>query len=235
MKCSIIIPCYNESANLPALVARLDAFQTKEEMEFILVENGSADDSYRIMQELTKGKKAFKIVKVEVNQGYGYGLQQGLAAATGDYVGWWHADMQLGMNEMGDFVSYLTEHNYPKHIMLKASRRNRSMMDYVFTFGQAVFESFLFCTFMKDVQATPVLFDSSLREQMTKTPNGFEIDIYTYVLAKKCRYNVERIKVRQLERVGGASSWNTGLQSRIRQSMRIIKGSIALKKSMKQN
>lgn len=232
MRCSIIIPCYNESANLPALVARLDAFQTKEEMEFILVENGSADDSYHIMQELTKEKKAFKIVKVAVNQGYGYGLQQGLAAATGDYVGWWHADMQLGMNEMGDFVSYLTEHNYPKHIMLKASRRNRSMMDYVFTFGQAVYNSILFCTCMNDVQATPILFDIALRDKLTHLPNGFEIDLYVYYMAKKEGYEIHRIPVQQLERVGGASSWNTGLKAKFRQTGRIFKSSIALKKSI---
>lgn len=233
MKCSIIIPCYNESANLPTLIDRLNSFKTQEEMEFVLVENGSADDSYRIMQDLTKSNKLFKIVKVEVNQGYGYGLKQGLKAATGDYIGWLHADMQLGMNELGDFVSYLTTHKYPKRILLKANRNNRSMMDYFFTFGQAVFDTILFGTLLNDIAATPVLFDADLLKAMKQIPDGFEIDLYTYLIAKREKFDIQRIPVKQLRRVAGKSSWNTGIKSRIKLGKRVWNGSLLIKKSLK--
>ena len=36
---------------------------------------------------------------VEVNQGYGYGLWQGLQASTAEYVGWSHADLQCDPND----------------------------------------------------------------------------------------------------------------------------------------
>lgn len=232
MKCSIIIPCYNESENLPALVTRLSEFPFKDRMEYVLVENGSKDNSYQIMKQLVGDKPEFRIVKVDVNHGYGNGLKQGVTAASGDYIGWLHADMQLGMNELGEFITYLEQHHEPKRIMLKGKRCNRSTMDYVFTFGQAVFDSMLFRTHMTDVQATPVLFDATLREVMTKMPDGFEIDLYAYYMAKKEGYRIHRIPVRQLERVGGASSWNTGLKSKLRQSVRIFKSNIALIKSL---
>ena len=45
MKYSIILPCYNESESLNDLVKIIEKFPKKYKCEFILVENGSTDDS----------------------------------------------------------------------------------------------------------------------------------------------------------------------------------------------
>ena len=45
MKFSIVIPCYNEQASLPLLIERIIPLQNDYELEYILVENGSTDNS----------------------------------------------------------------------------------------------------------------------------------------------------------------------------------------------
>ena len=55
MKYSIVIPCYNEEENLPKLVSSITEFAKGRDLEFVLVENGSKDNSYMLMKELIKG------------------------------------------------------------------------------------------------------------------------------------------------------------------------------------
>ena len=63
-----------------------------ERLEVILVDNGSTDDSPAVLAKLLSGP--VRSVRVEKNQGYGFGILSGLAAAQGRILGWTHADMQ---------------------------------------------------------------------------------------------------------------------------------------------
>ena len=46
MRLSLVIPCYNEAANLPLLVNRCsDVFAGREEIDVVFVDNGSSDNS----------------------------------------------------------------------------------------------------------------------------------------------------------------------------------------------
>ena len=108
MKYSIVIPCYNESENLENVVKILNNFERKNDTEFILVENGSTDKSRKVFEEKIKfDDKHLKKVYVDKNQGYGYGLQQGLKEATGKYIGWLHADLQVAPKELIPLMDYI--------------------------------------------------------------------------------------------------------------------------------
>ena len=104
MKYSIVIPCYNEEKNLPDLISSLKTFPDNYQVEFILVENGSVDGSRNYMKQIEADvAPKIRFVWVDQNQGYGYGIQQGLKEASGDYVGWIHADMQLNPHDLVKF------------------------------------------------------------------------------------------------------------------------------------
>ena len=94
MKLSIVVPCYNEADNIPLILERFDEVIKTDEVEVILVNNGSTDNSAVVLDELLPNYSFARTVFVPVNQGYGYGILQGLNAAEGDYIGWTHADMQ---------------------------------------------------------------------------------------------------------------------------------------------
>lgn len=230
MKYSIVIPCYNEKDNLPNLIKSISEFAKGKELEFVLVENGSKDNSFALMKDLTNDKDFIKIVKVEVNQGYGYGLHQGIKAASGDYIGWIHADLQLPLADVSQFLDRIDTYNGSQKLFLKGTRHNRSLVDYFFTYGMTCFESVLFGRWLFDIGAIPVFFDRSLLAVLERVPKDFSVELFIYNKAKAHGYKVERLPVHLLKREKGKSSWNTGLMSRVKQSMRIIKASFNIKK-----
>ena len=94
MKLSIIIPCYNESKNIPLILEKFESVIKRDDVEVILVNNGSTDNSQMVLDELLPKYPFSKVVKVEVNQGYGFGITSGLCEAKGEFIGYTHADMQ---------------------------------------------------------------------------------------------------------------------------------------------
>jgi glycosyltransferase involved in cell wall biosynthesis len=95
LKLSLFIPCYNEAANLPLLLYRCREVARQPGCEVILVDNGSTDSSPDIWQKLLPAYPGCRDIRVEKNRSYGFGLLCGLKAATGDVLGWTHADMQI--------------------------------------------------------------------------------------------------------------------------------------------
>ena len=52
IKYSLIIPCYNESKNIPLLLERCKKFSNNNTIEIIIVNNGSSDDTETVLNNL---------------------------------------------------------------------------------------------------------------------------------------------------------------------------------------
>ena len=114
-------------------------------------------------------------------------------------------------------------------IFIKGKRKNRPVIDRIFTFGMSVFETSLFKMRLYDIGAIPVMFHRNMLEYIKDAPNDFSIELYVYYIAKKLKKKIIRIPVNLDNRKAGKSSWNTGLLSKFKQSIRIIKASIKIK------
>lgn len=222
MKYSIIIPCYNEEDNVHNLVQLLVYSGIEYDIQWIMVENGSKDNTRSVLMRECAGKERFTIAYVDNNQGYGFGLQQGIKVAEGDYIGWLHADMQIAPSEMIRFID-IAEQEPDKKFFLKGKRKNRGIMDCFFTDCMTIYASLMLKKWIYDIGAIPVLFRRELLESMNQMPYDFSIETYVYVQAKKERFDVQRLDVVQQERKKGQSSWNKGFSSKIRQSRVIMK------------
>lgn len=99
---SLAIPCYNEEAVLRGTVLDLTrAFHAEAvAVELVLVDNGSTDGTGAVIEALVA--EGLPVVKVEVpvNQGYGHGVLQGLAACTAPLVGFICADGQVDARDV---------------------------------------------------------------------------------------------------------------------------------------
>lgn len=236
MKYSIVIPCYNEAENINKLIEKIVPLQSQYDLEYILVENGSKDNSKDYLKKNIEDKYMnLRIVYVENNLGYGYGIQQGLKIARGQYVGWIHADLQVSPEHLVEFFDEIDKHLSTEKLFLKGLRSNRSVMDYIFTYGQTIFETILFHAIIHDVGAVPVVFSRQLLDDIVidDVANDFSIELFFYHEAINKKYKIIRKKVKLLNREKGNSSWNTGLMSKVRQSKRIIKDSLDIKKGEK--
>lgn len=237
MKISIIFPCYNECGSIKKLYTILKKFPKKYDAEFILVENGSTDNSRKIFKELPKTSNV-KLVYIDKNQGYGYGIIQGVQAATGDYIGWLHSDLQYNPLDLIPFFEYIKNHQSEK-LLLKGKRKNRKLIEYFFTFGMGIYDTLLFKHKMSNVMAMPVIFNRELLSNhkdhnlQLLLPKDFTIDIFIYALAIKQNYTIKHLPIKLQKRKSGKSSWNTGLKSQIKLSLKMIKGSKKVKQELK--
>lgn len=84
-KVSVLVPIYNVAKYLPECLESLKQ-QTLKEIEFILLNDGSTDDSPKIIQNFAKGDSRFVVINKD-NSGYGDSMNQGLAKAKGEYIG----------------------------------------------------------------------------------------------------------------------------------------------------
>ncbi|MDC3391884.1 glycosyltransferase family 2 protein [Candidatus Thioglobus sp.] len=230
MKFSVIIPCFNEAQSIQKLVEMLVPLQIEYDLEYIFVENGSLDKSKEFFQKnIEKKFKNLKVVYVKSNIGYGYGLQRGLEVASGDYVGWAHADSQVMIDDLRLFFAFILHKNNNREVLLKGKRNKRGLFDLFFTTGQGLFNTILFGKWLFDVGASPVLFSKNLIKNIDDMPNDFSIELYTYIEAIKKRLIIVRLNVDVSDRKIGASSWNNGIVSKLKQSKKIFYSSVKIR------
>ena len=99
---SVFFPAYNDSGTIASLV--ITALQTARaltpDFEVIIVDDGSADATPRIADELARIYPEVRVVHHERNRGYGGALQSGFKAATRDLVFYTDGDAQYDPSEM---------------------------------------------------------------------------------------------------------------------------------------
>lgn len=87
---SIIIPCYNEEEGIPNLVQQLnpalEQLQKEYQVELLLVDDGSEDQTNALLHQFYGDNKNTKIVKHEKNKNLGAALKTGFAFATSDLI-----------------------------------------------------------------------------------------------------------------------------------------------------
>ena len=233
-KLSIIIPCYNESRNLPLLVNRCKEVANKDSnIEIIIVDNGSNDDTSLVLDKLTSNLSFITRVRIEVNQGYGHGILMGLAEARGEILSWTHADMQTDLGDaLKGLVFFNSEYN-SEELFVKGRRQGRPLTDVFFTVGMSIFETLLLRKFMWDINAQPTMFHRKFFLTWNIPPKDFSLDLYAYYMAKKSRLVVKRFPVVFAERAHGVSKWNVSFSSKYRFIKRTLLYSFGLQKRMR--
>ena len=97
MKANIIIPIYNEQENLPTLFRRLKKTCNGLEditWQVIYINDGSEDESLRIMLEQSKEDSRFSVLDLSRNFGHQAAIAAGLAYTDGDIVIFMDGDLQ---------------------------------------------------------------------------------------------------------------------------------------------
>jgi glycosyltransferase involved in cell wall biosynthesis len=229
---SLVIPCFNEAAGLPELIRRLTVLHFADNgIEVVLVDNGSSDESKNIIPAAAHQYSFISALRVENNQGYGYGILQGLAVAAGQYLGWTHADMQTDPLDALMAVSILKAHSSPEKLYLKGRRYARTLFDNLFTAGMSVLESSFFRAQLWDINAQPNIFHRSFYDGWINPPHDFSLDLYAYAGARLAGLEVVRFPVLFTPRLHGVSHWNFNWQAKIKFIRRTLAYSLQLRKN----
>lgn len=233
---SLVIPCYNEAAGLPELVRRCAYVAAEGSGEVILVDNGSTDDTGEVLTSLLgsadgEPRDGVRWIRVLVNQGYGFGITSGLAAAKADVVGWTHADLQTDPADVLRALPLFADAD-GRPVLVKGRRYGRPVADRVFTAGMSVFESALLQRPLRDINAQPTMFHRELLDRWGRPPADFSLDLFALYSAARLGFSVRRLPVVFAPRKWGTSSWNTDLSAKRRFIRRTVDFSLDLRKSL---
>jgi len=110
-KLSVIIPLYNEEESLNPLTNEIRKALKPVDIayEIIFVDDGSSDNSLKVIKEICKTDKRFRFLSFQKNYGKSAAMQMGFREATGDVVVTMDADLQDDPNEINNLLKKLEE------------------------------------------------------------------------------------------------------------------------------
>ncbi|MGE0362281.1 MAG: glycosyltransferase family 2 protein [Vicinamibacterales bacterium] len=101
---TIIVPVFNESATVAAVIRRLLEVPLPAAREILVVNDGSTDDTRAVLDRLP-AHPALRIVHAPVNGGKGSAIRLGLAEALGGITAIQDADLELDPAQLADLVA----------------------------------------------------------------------------------------------------------------------------------
>ena len=114
MDISIIVPLYNEDESLPHLAEWIDRVMAEHgfDYEVIMVDDGSHDNSWQVIEDLHAKNPRYRGVKFRRNYGKSAALNVGFGHAQGDVVITMDADLQDSPDEVPELYRMIKEDGY---------------------------------------------------------------------------------------------------------------------------
>ena len=114
MNISVVIPLYNEEESLPELYEWIERVMNNNNFSFevIFINDGSRDNSWKVIEELAQKSPHVKGIKFRRNYGKSPALYCGFKEAQGDVVITMDADLQDSPNEIPGLYRMITEEGY---------------------------------------------------------------------------------------------------------------------------
>jgi glycosyltransferase involved in cell wall biosynthesis len=110
-KYSIVVPFHNEEENVTALYdqVKLVMEQVGDSFELVLVDDGSRDRTYRLLEEIAAVDSRVMVIKLRRNFGQTSALAAGFDHAEGEMLISMDGDLQHDPNEIPNFLARLEE------------------------------------------------------------------------------------------------------------------------------
>ena len=110
IKISIIVPVFNEEKTLNTILDKINEQKITDIIfEIIVVNDGSTDDSLKILKE--NSNQYQKLINLEKNMGKGGAVREGLLKSSGDYILFQDADMEYDPSEYSKLLKPIIDNN----------------------------------------------------------------------------------------------------------------------------
>jgi glycosyltransferase involved in cell wall biosynthesis len=213
---SLVVPCYDEEESIPYTLPALCAAFAKAglALEIVAVDNGSRDRTGARLAELVARGLPVEIVRVEVNQGYGFGLLAGIPHARAPWVGFIPADGQVDAED----VVRLFQALLPCGPMTLGKVRRRFRMDgWQRKLVSIAYNGLVCCLWPRlgsiDVNGTPKILHRDVLARMGLESRRWFLDPEILIKARYMRVRVlelnafARMRGRGLSHVRAATCW----------------------------
>ena len=228
MKLTILMPVYNEAETVQNVIKRLLDVSFPCPIELVVVDDASTDGSSEILDGLANDDERLHLLRHPVNQGKGAAIRTGAAAATGDYIMPFDADMEYQPEDIPDLLNPVLRGEAE---VVYGNRTFGSHSAYSFWYvmgnkGVTTVANILFNAYIADLETCFKLMPLELYRSLDISSRGFgmEAEITGKLLARKIRPFEVPITYRARSREEGKKiTWKDGvaavwLLTRIRMS-----------------
>jgi len=201
---SVIIPAYNEAGRIKDSLNRIREYlRTKPiSFEIIVVDDGSKDETGKLVQEMIAEFSELKLIHLPINQGKGFAVRTGMMEAKGRLVLMSDADLSTPIEELEKLVQAIEQ----GADVAVGSRRAKGavLLKHQSWFRQNIGLAFGFFTRMivpTGVLDTQCGFKCFKREASKKLfslqkSTGFAFDLEILALAKKLGFGIKEVPIK---------------------------------------
>jgi glycosyltransferase involved in cell wall biosynthesis len=220
---SIIIPVFNEDLYLNKLFFDLKQYFNQEDIEVIVVNDGSNDDSYNLLEKLKKNPYKFKytLINLSKNFGKGYAVKQGAKFSSGKYILLQDADLELDLKDSKEIYDIISKDDSidcifgSRYLSGKLKKHNYFFNEFIGKFNTLIF-NLLFGQSLSDIHCGLKVFHRNVYKKINLSVNdfGLEIDIASQII--KNNYFIYEVGVSYFSRTveaGKKITWLDGLKS----------------------
>jgi len=195
---SIVIPCRNESARLPASLAALDTYLTTVSFTFevLVVIEPSRDDTVGIARKFSARDSRFKVLANPFGRGKGFAVKTGMLAATGENVFFMDADLSVPPRFIDEFLPRLQagadvafgSRRHRRSVLPQRQPITREIFGRIFNWGLRLSGA----TSFKDTQCGFKAFQRGAAQAVFSrlTLDGFGFDVEALALAGALGYRI---------------------------------------------
>ena len=202
-KLSIVIPVYNENARLDRLFKYIERFKGKRiitDIEYIFVNDGSTDKTFKKIKEFCFKRKNRKYVSYKNNRGKGFAVKKGIIATNSEWILILDCDLSVKIEQLQIWIKKKMIFNnlntaYFGSRLLNQSTTKRSIFRRLIGFFFRVILNFFLNIKIKDTQCGFKLFH---KNYIKKVSNKLKIDGYSFDIELYLRLTNQRIKVVEL-------------------------------------
>ena len=199
---SVFFPCYNEQENVSQTIEK--ALEVLEKLnvdfEIIIVDDGSADKTGQIADEIAGQDSRVKVVHHKHNLGYGAALQSGFMAAAKKLVFYTDGDGQFDINEMPPLLTLMEQYD-----IVSCYRLNRqdSIIRKINGWCWTKLVCLMFGLKIRDIDCAFKLYKREIFDKIEMSSTGALIDAEILARAARKGYRITQKGVHHYPRTSG--------------------------------
>ena len=206
---SLILPAYNEEAGIARSVIEADEALARLGIsyEIIVVDDGSDDRTAANISRLQADRSKVRLVRHELNQGYGAALRTGFAAARGERIAFTDADCQFHLDDLALLLP-LTEQN-PIAAGYRIDRKDTFLRKF-YSRSYNLLARTLLGTPVRDIDCALKVFRRDALQRILPETHGFFVNTEMLSRARQLHLKIAEVGVRHRPREHGTSKVSLG-------------------------
>jgi len=206
MELSVVLPCFNEEANVVSTIADTHAWMQKAGIvgSLICVDDGSTDGTAVALQKLSQEYTNVVIVTHPTNIGYGAAVRSGCDAATTEWIGFMDSDGQFRAEDFGLLLPFCSE------VPMVVGRRRKRADSFMRRVNAKCFGILTWISlgvWVRDVNCAMKLYRSDVWQKIRPVfSTGALFNAELFARAKRAGVLWKQVDVRHYPRIRGAQT-----------------------------